>query len=363
VSAARERVLRVLAVAARVARACDPLFDEARARLEATSGLSREGVALALAAHLETRADEADLDRLVARAGSAPTCHVLLSANVCTGALRAVALAVATAPRVVVRPSRRDPALGELLARELSRDPAFARLGGSITLAAELAPAPGDHVHAYGRDATLDALREHLPEGVALRAFGSGVGLAIVGPSAALDEAARDLAADVVPFDQAGCLSPRLALVEGNAARADAFAAALDLALDRAARAVPRGPLDDATLAAITLYRASIEALGGYRAGAHHGVGVDLAPRALALPPPARLVHVAPAMGDTAADLLTPWARLFTIVGATGGGALLAHAEALTPRARRARLGDMQRPPLDGPVDLRTDPLDPPRSL
>jgi len=42
---------------------------------------------------------------------------VVLAANVCIAALRALAVAVATAPVVYVRPSRRDPGRGRLLDR------------------------------------------------------------------------------------------------------------------------------------------------------------------------------------------------------------------------------------------------------
>jgi hypothetical protein len=51
--------------------------------------------------------------------------------------------------------------------------------------------------------------------------------------------------------------------------------------------------------------------------------------------------------------LLGPWAPFLTIVGADADGDLARAVRALAPRARKAPLGEMQRPPLDGPVDLR----------
>ena len=98
----------------------------------------------------------------------------------------------------------------------------------------------------------------------------------------------------MVPFDQRGCLSPRAALVEGGAARAAAFARALHDALDALAARVPRGSLDASTTAEIALYRATIQAVGELCEGRDHVVGLDPEPRALVLPPAARVVHVVP---------------------------------------------------------------------
>lgn len=349
----RARVARVVALGARIASPHDPLGQEARRALVASSGLSPEGVALALAQSLEAEASDEDMDALVAASGSAPRCHVLLSANVCTAALRAVALAVATAEHVAVRPSRRDPALARILARELSIDTAFHAESGAITLAAELTPSPGDELHLYGSDATIAEVRAATPAGVVIRAHGSGFGLALIGADAEITQAARALASDVVLFDQRGCLSPRAALVEGFAARAVAFAEALHEALGREGARVPRGPLDDETRAEIALYAAALDAVGQSFPGPHHLVGVDLAPRALALPPAARVVHVAPASADEASALVAPFARHITALGSAGPGALTAAVTGLAPSARRSALGAMQRPPLDGPVDRR----------
>ena len=350
--ARRARVLRVVVAGRRIADPADPLGREARERLEASSGLSREGVALALGEHLEVEPSLQHLEALLARETSA-RCHVVLAANVCTAVLRATAVAVATAPRVTLRPSRRDPVLAEILARALAADAVFAAAGGAIERVAEIAPAPGDELHLYGSDEAMAALSARAPAGVVVRAHGTGLGLALVGRDVALDAAAEALARDVVPFDQRGCLSPRAALVEGGAARAEAFAAALDRALVELGRRVPRGPLDAAARAELALYRAAIQAVGVYREGPDHAVGLDAAPRALVLPPATRVVHVVAAEAASAPALLAVWAEHLTCVGSDDDGALVRAVHALAPRGRRARLGAMQRPPLDGPVDLR----------
>jgi hypothetical protein len=351
--ARRERVLRVVTAGRRVADPADPLGREVRARLLAEGILSAEGIELALAGHLEIDPAPAEIDALLASAGAAPRCHVVLSANVCTAALRAIAVAVATAPAVFVRPSRRDPVLADVLARELAADAPFAAHGGSIERVETARPEAEDELHVYGSDEAVRAIAAAAPEGTIVRGHGAGLGVAVIGAGASIEAAAEALARDVIPFDQRGCLSPRAALVEGGEGRAEAFAEALHRALGRLGAEVPRGPLDAQARGEIAMYRAAVEALGVWGEGPHHGVGLDPAPRALPMPPAARVVHVAAAEAGTAAALLAPWAEYVTIVGSEGGGALTAAIERMAPRARRARLGAMQRPPLDGPVDLR----------
>lgn len=349
----RARALRVVAAGRRIADPQDALGREARARLVESSGLSRAGVELALTQHLEVDPAPEHLDALLASSGSAPRCHVVLSSNVCTGALRAVAVAVATAPSVVVRASRRDPVIAGLLVRALSADPAFAAAGGTIVEAGTISAMAGDELHVYGGDEAVAALSAGAPPGAVVRGHGTGLGVAVVGEGVDLAAAAAGLARDVVPFDQRGCLSPRAALVGGGAERAVAFGEALDHSLAVLGEEVPRGDLDPATASDLALYRATIEAVGVFHGGEGHAVGVDPEPRALVLPPPARVVHVAAADAASAPALLAAWAGFVTSVGADDDGALTRAALAVVPGARRARLGAMQRPPLDGPVDRR----------
>jgi hypothetical protein len=65
-------------------------------------------------------------------------------------------------------------------------------------------------------------------------------------------------------------------------------------------------------------------------------------------------VHVVAADGDTARTLLEPFARNLTSVGVIDGGAATESADLVRGwPCRVAELGKMQRPPFDGPVDLR----------
>jgi hypothetical protein len=339
----RDRVTRLLAVARRIAAPTEALGREARARLLTQGILSAEGIELALSRHLETSVDETSLARLLTTAEPAPRCHVLLSANVCTGALRALALGLAGAPQVLVRPSRRDPVLASLFARELPE---------LVTCVSTLAPLPGELVFVYGRDETIAEVAASLPEGVRLRAHGAGFGLAVIEAEDDLALSAEQVAEDVVPFDQAGCLSPRIVLVAGDTPRALAFAEHLHGALGRLGERVPRGPLDAALAAAISGYRATLSALGEIFEGPQHLVSVRVEGPLVLLPPAARVVLVAAASAASVVGDVAPFARFVTAVGARRG-AVSDALSALTPHARRSALGAMQRPPLDGPVDLR----------
>jgi acyl-CoA reductase-like NAD-dependent aldehyde dehydrogenase len=349
------RVRRVVAAGRRLADPRDPLGIEARARLPATTGLSPRSVELALSEHLETGPSPADLAALLARTHPAPRCHAILSANVCTAALRAIAIACATAPTVFVKPSRRDPIVAELIARALAEDAEIAEASSAIQIACTLAitPAPGDEVHVYGSDETIATIAGSLPEGVILRAHGTGFGVAVIEAGEDAAQAATGLARDVAAFDQRGCLSPRAVLVHGGVERAAEIARALADQLAAFDRRAPRGQLDAATRAELRAYVTTAQALGACHQGDGFVVGVDEAPAGLVLPPAARAVHVMPASAERAARWLAPWAPKIAAIGAAGGGALLAAVRAAAPRARFSKLGWMQRPPLDGPVDLR----------
>jgi hypothetical protein len=346
-----ERVRAVLGIAVRASDPGDPLHREALAAIGSRSTLSAEGVALALRHHVETSATDRELDSLVRSVRPAEATWVVPSTNVCTASVRALALAVASAPRVFVRRSRREVALAELLVRELGWSETFARAEGRIELVDALAPSSGHAVHAYGSDATLATLAAALHEDVRLWGHGTGFGIAWVGGGCDLDAAACALASDVVPFDQAGCLSPRIAYVEGDAARSERFARALATALDEAGSRVPRGRIDEGELAR---FESTLEALGPVHRSVHATVGVDLDPAGLLLPPPARCVLVVPVPSSEAMPkLLGASARFVTSVGLAGGLDGDVPLGALFPRARLAALGSMQRPPLDGPVDRR----------
>jgi hypothetical protein len=335
------RLRRLLDAAAEVARATDLV-----APLSESTGLSPQGVALALSRCLETDATDADLAALVRNASPAPHVHVILSAGVFTAALRAIAVACATSSSVSVRPSRRDPVFARALVR--------AAIGVRVTLTedAEVASIRDGEVHVYGRDETVEAVRGAARPGVRVRAHGAGIGVALVTGDADLEEAARGLADDVVVFDQRGCLSPRVVLIEGPQPRGEQLVALLHARLAELDDAVPRGRLEPEERSQASRYMETMAFAGRVVHGRGHIVGLAPTGSAILVPPPGRHVHVALVRDvEEASRRLHPIARRVVAVGcdseevgrAIGGGA----------RVRLSRLGWMQRPPLDGPVDLR----------
>ncbi|HEY2509734.1 MAG TPA: acyl-CoA reductase, partial [Polyangiaceae bacterium] len=187
-------------------------------------------------------------------------------------------------------------------------------------------------------------------ERIRVRGHGAGMGAALVGPGANLEEAARALADDVVAFDQRGCLSPRVALVEGEE-RAKAFAGTLHEALEALERKVPRGRLRDDERADASRYAATLEFAGEIFRGPTHLVGLVSLGAPLTVPPPGRHLHVAAVRSlDDAGALLAEIAPVLVALGTDDPE----RASRIAPaHARLSPLGRMQRPPLDGPVDRR----------
>jgi acyl-CoA reductase-like NAD-dependent aldehyde dehydrogenase len=347
----KSRVRDVLEAAKRLRDPRDPLGIEARRELPAATGLTAPNIERSLAEHVETSASEADLERFVARAGAAARVHVVVSANVFVGVVRAVALAVAAASDVVLRPSTREAVLAPLLCRALDAQGSETQ----FTLSAALDTAKGDHVHVYGRRETIATIASQCAPGVIVRGHGPGFGVAVVDPRTAdLEDAAERLSWDVVAFDQRGCMSPRLAFVLGTADDARRFGARLAAALEARQLEVPRGTLSDDERRDAALYRQSVQAVGDLFDGAGFTVGVDAAPAAMILPPSGRHVHVVGA-GDIAAieRFLAPMGGAITSIGVAEKSAHARLLGAIAPAARTLPLGNMQRPPLDGPVDLR----------
>jgi acyl-CoA reductase-like NAD-dependent aldehyde dehydrogenase len=311
-----------------------------------STGLSPEGVDLAFQHHLEVEASADDLERLVARAGDAEHVSVVLSANVFVGALRAIAVARAAAPSVVVRPSRRDPAFARALV-EAAADRAIVLDEGF-----DVAKQDRGEIHVYGRDETIADVRAKAR--VRVRAHGSGMGVAWITAKAELAAAARGVADDVVVFDQRGCLSPRVVLVEGDTERAAELASALHAELERLDASVPRGAVPAEDRAACGRYVATMTYASQVLVGGDHAIGIAPPAAPLVLPPAYRHVHVAACFALSDAEkLLAPLAKGIAAFGSDDLDAARAIANVTAPRARLALLGRMQRPPLDGPVDLR----------
>lgn len=357
--AARARVRRLVAGAGRIA-ARDDFGMLARQRLARSTGLPLENVDACLCHCLETAPSPDELDLLCKGAAEVPAAHVLLSATVFVGALRALALAAASTNKVSVRPSRREPEMVALLEEALALDGESARDPMPFRVVATLHPTAGDLVHAYGTEKTLAEVRKSCPAGVLFHGHGPGFGIAVLElsdstPHASFEENARRLAWDTVLFDQRGCLSPRLVFVRGPTAVAESFAEALAVELGVLERTLPEGVLEPHERARRTRYLDAMTYAGAvFRAGSS---GVSFTPSATVfeLPPAGRVLHVG--SGDDLAAFVGPFGDAVTAVGLAGSPELRAELRALLPRARLSALGAMQSPPLDGPVDRRSTPV------
>lgn len=345
--AARARIRRLLEAGKRIARPEDELGREARRRLAGSSGLSPQGIDLAFSHALASEHDPAaaDLESLMTRAPRGKAAHVLLSAAVFTAAHRAIAFALATSSRVSVRASRRDPVLAALLSEGAP---------GLFEVVSDLAPEPEDHVFAYGGAATLEALRRTLPIGSTLHAHGPGFGVVIVDaalPREHKGRAAAAIALDTAVFDQRGCLSPRAILLEGGWQAAALFAEELRAAMDLVEQRVPLGHLSAGERAEIIRYR-DISAYAGSVLAAGSGFIALTDSRQFSIAPVGRNLQLIST--DDGAKLLAEHATSITTYAVAGDDELRSRVRRVLPRAREAKIGRMQAPPLDGPVDLRT---------
>ncbi len=342
-----ERLLALKAAAAEIADPTASLGKEARKTLLESSSLSGEGVEYALGHCLEHSVPRSTLSGMVGQTKMAARSHVLLSGNVFVAAFRAIALGLIQSPRTQVRSSRRAPAFARLL---------YEGSNHAFDLLEELTPRAGDHFWAYASDDTIAKLRATLPAQVHFHAHGSGMGAAVIREipgvrSLDLTEAANALAMDTVAFDQRGCLSPRVVIVEGSREFAENFCNHLVSALARLEESIPRGPLSDEEKADALRHEATMTFVGSSVPAGMGLVFLDPEDGRVLIPPIGRYLHVT--RTTDALPILKTMAPTLTTVSFFNGehlpGLLF---EAIGPR-RYVDLGKMQTPAFDGPVDLR----------
>jgi hypothetical protein len=345
--AAHGRVARLVSAARLVAAPEHALGRKARAQLEQTTGLCAAAVELGLRLSLETDPSDAEIETLCRSVPTAARVWVLLSANVFVAAHRAIACALAASETVLVRPSSRDPVLANLLQQAAP---------GLFRIVPELAPTLGDHVHAYGSDETLAKVRAALPDGVSLLAHGSGVGAGLVLDPGSESEAAAGFAQDAVLFEQRGCASPRVIGV-GPECDAEKFCTALLEEFATWASRVPPSTRTESEAGDLRWHQSIAPHVGSWRAISGPGGAVAssvLLTEGMAswlLPPPGRNLVVF--TSRTPLVSLQALASVLTSVGVTGAIQRSAEVQRVLPGVRVSEPGFMQRPPFDGPIDLR----------
>jgi hypothetical protein len=241
----------------------------------------------------------------------------------------------------LVRPGRGDRALPALFARALQAvDPEVGR-----SLAVAYWPEPqgeqtlkvlgeADLVVVYGGDDTLAWVRKRIPPTTALRGYRHRLGVAVVGRDALRGEgpaasSARIGAEAVALFDQRGCVSPHVFLVEeGGGVAPEEWARFLAGALEALEKGLPSGPLSAEDGAALQNRRgqAEVEESLGRGFVLHGGAAApwtvhftpEGVPEASCLN---RVVQVIPVgeLGEVPA-FLAPWRRHLQTVGMAGVG-------------------------------------------
>jgi hypothetical protein len=220
----------------------------------------------------------------------------------------------------------------------------------SFELVSSRSPAPGDHFWSYGAHTTLAEQRRSLPRGVWFHPHGAGFGAVVVAAAAWAPETARAIALDTALFDQQGCLSPRLVCVVGSDAQARSISGQLAEQLRALDAELPPGPKNEDERAVARRQRdAAAYAFELFDAGSGW---ISCSTRAV-LPPGQRTLHVVPT--SDAVSTLSPFTSHLTCI-ASGAPALSSELCRHFPGARVVAVGEMQRPPFDGPVDHRKSP-------
>jgi hypothetical protein len=141
--------------------------------------------------------------------------------------------------------------------------------------------------------------------------------------------------------------------VVGDLARGRAFTGELARALGHCAATVPRGDLDAGPRAELAAYRALAASLGEVSEERDQLVAFFPDAPPLPLPPPYRVVAVASIRSAAlAAKLVAPFQAFITTIGGELSDDATLFLNVLAG-VRRSELGQMQRPPFDGPVDRR----------
>ncbi len=291
---------------------------------------------------------------------------VVLAGNVFTAAVRAVFVPLLFGVPVLVKASSRETMFPAMLRDALlATDPELGAAvevvvfeGGDLKAEAALVE-DADAVSVYGSDETVEAIRRRLPH-APLMAHGHGVSMAYCGAgalgSAAIEDTVARLALDVAAYDQRGCLSPQLILVE-QVPDGSAEELARRLAEDglrTMGTELPRGPLPPAIGAAQAQWRGVAEVEGTLASGADYAVAIRSA-LPIRWSPGYRNVTVSPVAGlGEAMTVIEPLGKNVKCIGTDRGSladliAYLDRADALAAYA--CPIGEMQTPPLDAPAD------------
>jgi hypothetical protein len=396
-----ERVVRsVDAVAVRLLTPQDPLRDQALEHLgphagftdpmaeEVLDGMARDWTRDRLEHLLRSEfSDPGVLDRFRKnpaggriRATGYPVTFHLGAGTVPGVAVSSLIRGLLVKSAVLLKPGRGDVVLPKLFAEGLrSADPELAE---SVAVAywarsrglTQVALDEADLVLVYGGDDTVGQVRSNLPTPTPLLAFRHRIGVGYVGAGDIGDGVGLELASAaraVALFDQRGCVSPHVFLVDRRGAIApEEWARGLAAALESLEGDLPSGPLTPEEGAALYQFRGAGEVEAGAGVGEIYHGGPDAPWSVLYQPEGAvepsclgRTVRVVPVDCFTeAVDLLLPWATYLQTVGvARLGEERQAVMEGLA-RLGVSRITDLEKVPWPPPW-WHQDGMSPLRSM
>jgi len=197
----------------------------------------------------------------------------------------------------IVVKDRLDGLVGAFLTTLAQEDPAFGQAAiavsweGGDTAIEDPLFSNADCVVAFGRDATLAAIRARLPAGARFVAFPHRASLGYLAREALCDEPtarlwARRAATDFLLYDGESCMSLHGLMIErGGAIAPDGFARIFGEAVEAAAREFPAGTIPPARAAAAGSHRD----LARFRAASGHGFVIRAERATLVFDPPREL--------------------------------------------------------------------------
>lgn len=368
---ADDQVVTALARAARtLLDPSSPLGKQARASLPARTELSPEMIEWALTTTLETVTEDALAACLTAHRRAlgghehvpARLHAVVLSSNLFTACVKPIVWSLLLRAPIALKVSLRDEGFAELFALAvLLADEAVgeailcARFGRDEEELTRRLFSGADAVSIYGSDATVTAVRALAPADAEVIPHGHGLGAIFVGRAALgadvdLSPLLRGIALDVAAYDQRGCLSPQLVLVErGGAVTPRELARRLSIeGLAGLATRLPRGALPVERSTVQVQWRRASEALGELFEGDGWAVAFDDEGPIRPCPGARNVAVHAVRDAEHAAELLRPLGVHLKCLASTEP---LPLPLPLSPR--RCAPGAMQRPTLLDPHDGR----------
>jgi hypothetical protein len=349
------------------------LLDPSRTTRDALAemtGLSEPMVDWGLRTTLETaRKDNLQAlahDAMAVRTEPIEMLALVLAGNVFTAAMRAVVVPLLLGVPVLGKTSSAETLFPTMIRDALRR--VDAELGSAFDLVSfhggdsnreRALIESAEAVAVYGGDDTVRAIRERHRDR-RLIAHGHGVSVAFCGPASLrpdrLSETVRALSLDICAYDQRGCLSPQLVVVEETpACSARRFAQMLaNEGLDALSQTLPRGPLPLEIGVAQAQWRGLVEVEGDLWIGRDFAVALVPA-HAFRWSPCYRNISVVPVRRlEDAMEMLSSFGSNLKCVGADPISLPIVDASLEANRELEAyatKLGTMQTPALDAPAD------------